>query len=325
MNCMRAAHVERAVQRLFGALEIPDAHANLTERGERDAETVRRPRLLLELDAAFGERQRLVVTVLHQRHVRLVPVDRGEHVAGLDHQRQPLGVAQRRHRLVQTAFLRERDARERVDHRQMPAIAGRVQRRGRAGDVLADDARRRRPGGSRGRARSGRGRWRANRARARACLSARVRKAMPRDGSPRATASRPCIRQRSDRRAGSSRSRSSGGRPSASVACRMSSCSSHASASAQRIWSWSSRRSAGSFSARFEERGRLGPTTLLERLLRPRSKGASRRAVYLVYRQLNLDQSKFTEIHSPVIELPELESGARRRQRFNPKRYVRIL
>ena len=55
--------------------------------------------------------------------------------------RQPLGLAQRRHRLVEPSFLRERDAGQRVDHRQVAPVAGGVQRRGGLGDVLADDGR----------------------------------------------------------------------------------------------------------------------------------------------------------------------------------------
>ena len=134
-----AAHVERAVERLLGAAQVAEPHADLPERGERDAEAVRRARLLLQLDAALGQRQRLVVAVLHHRHVRLVAAHRRDDVAGSDHQRQPLGLAQRRHRFVEAAFLRERDAAQRVDQREVAPIAGGVQRRGRLRDVLADD------------------------------------------------------------------------------------------------------------------------------------------------------------------------------------------
>ena len=52
---------------------------------------------------------------------------------------EPLGLPQRRHRLVVAPELRQRDARERVHEREVPAIAGGVQRRGGLGDVLADD------------------------------------------------------------------------------------------------------------------------------------------------------------------------------------------
>ena len=101
------------------------------------------------------------------------------------------------------------------------------------------------------RARSARGRWRASRAPARRLTSGFVRNAMPREGSPRAAASRPCIRHRcGELRRRRAVRRASGGRPSASAACRMSSCSSQASASAQRIWICSSRPSPGRFSTR---------------------------------------------------------------------------
>ena len=62
-----------AVERLFCAIEAAEADANLPERGERHAQAVRRAALLLQFHAALGQRQRLVVPVLHQRDVRLVP------------------------------------------------------------------------------------------------------------------------------------------------------------------------------------------------------------------------------------------------------------
>ena len=100
---------------------------------------MRRARLLLQSDAALGERQRLLVPVLHQGHVGLVAAHRRQDVARLDHDGEPLGLAQRGHRLVEPSFLRERDARQRVHHREVTPVAGGVQRGGRAGDVLADD------------------------------------------------------------------------------------------------------------------------------------------------------------------------------------------
>jgi hypothetical protein len=51
----RAAHVERAVQRVFGASQISHAHANLAERGEGDAQAMRGAGLFLEFHAALGE------------------------------------------------------------------------------------------------------------------------------------------------------------------------------------------------------------------------------------------------------------------------------
>ena len=137
----RTADVERAVERLLRAPQAAEADADLAERGERDAETVRRARFLLQLHAPLGELQRLVVAVLHHRDVRLVAADGRDHVAGADHHREALGLAERRHRLVEPPFLRERDAAQRVDQREVAAIAGGVQRGRRLRDVLADDGR----------------------------------------------------------------------------------------------------------------------------------------------------------------------------------------
>ncbi len=97
--------------------------------------------MLLQFDAALGERQRLLVPMLHQRDVGLVATDRGQHVSGFDKHRQALGLRERRHRLVEAAFLREGHPRQRVHHRQVPAIPDGMERRRRLGQVLADDAR----------------------------------------------------------------------------------------------------------------------------------------------------------------------------------------
>ncbi len=137
----RAAHVEGAVERLFCAIEAAEADANLPERGERHAQAVRRAALLLQLHAALGQRQRLVVPVLHQRDVRLVAADGRQHVPGLDEHRQTLRLAERRHRFVEAAFLGKRDARERMHHRQVAPVADGVQGRGRLRQVLADNGR----------------------------------------------------------------------------------------------------------------------------------------------------------------------------------------
>ncbi len=74
----RAAHVQRPVEGLLGARQVPEPHADLAERRQRDAQPVRRAGLLLQLDAALGERHRLIVAVLHHRHVRLVAADDGD-------------------------------------------------------------------------------------------------------------------------------------------------------------------------------------------------------------------------------------------------------
>ena len=77
--------------------------------------------------------------MLHQRDVGLVAANRRENIARFDDDREPLGLPQRRDRFVEPAFLCERDARQRVHHRQVAAIAGRMKRRRGIGDVFADD------------------------------------------------------------------------------------------------------------------------------------------------------------------------------------------
>ena len=47
MKCSGTSHVERAIERLFRALQVPDADADLPERSEGDAEAMRRACLLL--------------------------------------------------------------------------------------------------------------------------------------------------------------------------------------------------------------------------------------------------------------------------------------
>ena len=58
---------------------------------------------------------------------------------GVHERGQPLGLPERGHRLVVASELRERDARQRMDQREVTAIAGGVQRGRGLGDVLADD------------------------------------------------------------------------------------------------------------------------------------------------------------------------------------------
>ena len=137
----RAAHVEGAVQRFLGAGQIAEADVNLPERGQRDAESVRRPGFLLELHASLGQRQRLLVPMLHRGDVRLVSEDRREDVARLRGNGQPLRVAHRNERLFEPPFLGERDARQRMNHGQVTPVAGGVQRRCGRGQVLANDRR----------------------------------------------------------------------------------------------------------------------------------------------------------------------------------------
>ena len=78
MNCSGLRTSSARLSASSARLQVAEPDADLAERGERDAEPVRRARLLLQLDAALGERQRLLVPVLHHRHVRLVAADRGD-------------------------------------------------------------------------------------------------------------------------------------------------------------------------------------------------------------------------------------------------------
>ena len=89
---------------------------------------MRRPRLLLQIDASLRQRKRLLVAVLHQGHIRLIAADGREHIEGLDDDRKPFRLAQRRDRFVEPPFLGARDPRERVDHREMPPIADGMKR-----------------------------------------------------------------------------------------------------------------------------------------------------------------------------------------------------
>ena len=137
----RAAHFERAREDLLGAFEIAKLHVDLSERGQRDGQAVPRPERLVQRDAALGERQRLIVAMAHQRHVRLVVNDAREDVVGGDGHRQTLGLSQSGRGFVHTSRLRQQDRRQRVDEREMTSIAGRVQRRRRFREMVADDAR----------------------------------------------------------------------------------------------------------------------------------------------------------------------------------------
>jgi hypothetical protein len=123
----RTSDVQRAVERLFRPIQAAKAHADLSEGRQGHSEAVRRTAALLQFDAPLCQRQRLLVTMLHERNIGLVAADGREHVARLDQHRQAFGLGKRGHRLVQPAFLRERDAGEGVDHREMASVADSVQ------------------------------------------------------------------------------------------------------------------------------------------------------------------------------------------------------
>ena len=115
---LHAPHVERPAKQFARAQQVSNADADLPERGKRDAETVRRPGSGLKRHATLGERERLVVPVLHERHVRPISADDGDDVVpALDG--ESLGMAQRRHRLVKASVLGKRDTRERVSQREV--------------------------------------------------------------------------------------------------------------------------------------------------------------------------------------------------------------
>ncbi len=127
------------MQGVLGPHQVAEADANLSKRRQGDGQSVARAVSLVQRDAALGQRQRLLVAVLQHHDVRLIAADRCQHVVRLDDRGQAFGLAQRRHRFVVVAELRERNARERVDQREMTPVAGGVQRRRRFRDVLADD------------------------------------------------------------------------------------------------------------------------------------------------------------------------------------------
>ena len=135
----RAADVERAVQHGIGAIEIADAHADLSERRERDRQTRALSKSLVQVDRALGERERLFVAVANQRDVGLVAVDRREHIIGLENRGHALGLAQRGIRFVVAAGLREHHRRQRMHHREVALVARGVQRGRGFGNVLAHD------------------------------------------------------------------------------------------------------------------------------------------------------------------------------------------
>jgi hypothetical protein len=76
----RAARFERAVKHRVGPRKVAHAHADLTERTENHRRYHERPERLDERDGALGLRQRLIVTMLDQRHVGLVDANAREHV-----------------------------------------------------------------------------------------------------------------------------------------------------------------------------------------------------------------------------------------------------
>src|SRR5262249_26220075 len=87
-----APDLERAMQRLLRPGEIPDAHTDLSQRGERHRQPVPRSVILMKSDASLGERQRLSVTVWTHHPFGWVAADRGEYVVGRAETGEPLGL-----------------------------------------------------------------------------------------------------------------------------------------------------------------------------------------------------------------------------------------
>jgi hypothetical protein len=135
----RTSDVERAIERVFGAFEVADANTDLSERCERDTKTVRRPRLLLQIDASLRKGERLLVPMLHQSDVRLVATYRRQDIERFDNDRQSFSLSQSRHGFVEPAFLRPGNTRQRMNHREVPSIASRMKGGRGLGDVLAHD------------------------------------------------------------------------------------------------------------------------------------------------------------------------------------------
>ena len=65
----------------------------------------------MQRDAALRERERLIMSMAHQRDVRLVVDDAGEHVVGGNGHRETFTLAQTRGRFVNAARLREKNRR----------------------------------------------------------------------------------------------------------------------------------------------------------------------------------------------------------------------
>jgi len=93
----------------------------------------------MQTDRAFRQCERLFVAVPNQRDVGLVAIHRRQHIVRLQECREALRLAQCGICLIVPTGLREHHRRQRMDHRQVTAIAGGVKRRRRLGDVFTHD------------------------------------------------------------------------------------------------------------------------------------------------------------------------------------------
>ena len=135
-----AADFERASEDLLGAFEVAELHEDLAERRECDGEAVTRSERLVQRDTALGERERLIVPMPHQCHVRLVVHDPREHVVGGNRHGEAFALAECGDRFFAAAGLREQDGGQRVHEREVATIAGGMQCGGGFCQMLANDA-----------------------------------------------------------------------------------------------------------------------------------------------------------------------------------------
>ena len=139
MELSRTPHLQRAVQHLFGALELSDVNENLPQRGQTEGQAAAGTNLFLQRGASFGQRERVLVTMLNQGDVCLVVADDAEHVVGLRGRGEPFGLSKRCACFFDASALCQHGPRQRVHEGQIAAVAGGMQRRRRLRDVLADD------------------------------------------------------------------------------------------------------------------------------------------------------------------------------------------
>ena len=78
--------------------------------------------------------------MLHQCHVRLVVHDPREHIVGRNRHRETLALAECGDRFFAAAGLREQNGRQRVNEREVAAIANGMQGGGGLCQMLANDA-----------------------------------------------------------------------------------------------------------------------------------------------------------------------------------------
>ncbi|HZL94079.1 MAG TPA: hypothetical protein VFB99_10560 [Vicinamibacterales bacterium] len=135
-----APDFKRASEYLLGAVEVADLNEDLAKRRECDGEAVTRSERLMQRDTALGEREGLIVAMLHQCHVRLVVHDPREHIVGGNRHGETLALAECGDRFFAAAGLREQNGRQRVNKREVATIANGMQCGGSLCQMLANDA-----------------------------------------------------------------------------------------------------------------------------------------------------------------------------------------